>query len=57
MGKAEIALQLTLKAMDGGKAGLVNDNEEYMENAKRVYEFYNKVYDNLHGKFSKPAAV
>ena len=47
MGKEEIALQLTLKAMDAGKAGLESAKLSSMENAKKVYEFYNEIFMNL----------
>ena len=54
MGKPEIAMQLTLKAMDLNRLGL--ENEAHLENAKKVCEFYNEVYDNLREKFSRPIA-
>ena len=54
MSKAEIALQLTLKAMEEHKVGLEGTREAYKDNARKVYEFYNEVYDNLREKLTKP---
>ena len=47
MSKAEIALQLTLKAMDDNRIGLDHPKESYMDNARKICEFYNELVNNL----------
>ena len=47
MGKAEIALQLTLKALEESKVGLPSVSSLQNDNAKMIYEFYNEIFMNL----------
>ena len=52
MSKEEIALQLTLKALEQSMINQMThknkeDNDSGLLNAKRIYDFYNAIYSNL----------
>ena len=47
MSKAEIALQLVLKAMESNYIGLSDARVPSDANAKKIYEFYNELFTHL----------